>query len=189
MTTLTLPVSTGRLLIRAYRPGDRAALLAIRSVPEVSRYLYTDPMDESTVDEALKRRMEIPAFDGDHQVLGLAGELRDTGELVADLTIFYHSHTAQQGEIGFILHPNHQGRGLAGEAAVELLRICFEDLGLHRVAGRCDGRNAASAGLMRRIGMRQEAHLRENEIVNGDWTDELVFALLSREWPPARTTS
>jgi RimJ/RimL family protein N-acetyltransferase len=50
------------------------------------------------------------------------------------------------------------------------------------VFGRTDPRNEASAALMRRLGMRQEAHLRENEIFKGAWGDELVFAVLEGEW-------
>ena len=53
---------------------------------------------------------------------------------------------------------------------------------LHRIAGRLDGRNVASAGVLRSLGMRQEAHLVENEWVKGEWTDEIVFAMLRDEW-------
>jgi RimJ/RimL family protein N-acetyltransferase len=35
--------------------------------------------------------------------------------------------------------------------------------------------------------MRREAHLRENEFVKGEWTDELVFAMLASEWPSRGT--
>ena len=34
--------------------------------------------------------------------------------------------------------------------------------------------------------MRREAHFRQNEIVKGEWTDELVYAMLADEWPAAR---
>ena len=65
-------------------------------------------------------------------------------------------------------------------------RLAFGLLGLHRVFGRTDARNVASAALMRRLGMRQEAHLRENEIFKGAWGDELVFAVLEDEWNARR---
>jgi RimJ/RimL family protein N-acetyltransferase len=35
---------------------------------------------------------------------------------------------------------------------------------------------------MAKAGMRLEAHLRENEFVKGEWTDELVYAMLAKEW-------
>jgi RimJ/RimL family protein N-acetyltransferase len=64
-----------------------------------------------------------------------------------------------------------------------LLDLAFGPVGLHRVVGQCDGRNAASARLMTSLGMRREAEFISNEFVKGEWTDELVFALLEDEWP------
>ena len=63
-----------------------------------------------------------------------------------------------------------------------LLFLAFERLEAHRVFGRTDARNEASARLMRRLGMREEAHFREAEIFKGEWGDELVFAILEDEW-------
>jgi RimJ/RimL family protein N-acetyltransferase len=54
------------------------------------------------------------------------------------------------------------------------------------VYGRTDERNIASAALMRRLGMRQEAHFRENEWYKGAWGSELVFAILEDEWQRRR---
>jgi RimJ/RimL family protein N-acetyltransferase len=66
-----------------------------------------------------------------------------------------------------------------------LLELCFVDLHLHRVIGRLEARNAASAGVLERIGMRREGHLVENEFVKGEWQSELLYAILEREWRAA----
>ncbi len=58
--------------------------------------------------------------------------------------------------------------------------MCFDDLDLHRVIGRLEARNTASAGIIERIGMRREGHLVENEFVEGKWQSELVYAILQR---------
>ena len=81
------------------------------------------------------------------------------------------------------------GAALAAEAAHAVLHLAFGDLGLHRVIARIDARNMASARLVARLGMRQEAHLIENEWFKGEWTDELDFALLASEWPSQRLSS
>jgi len=102
--------------------------------------------------------------------------------VIGDVLLQWTSEAHRQGEIGFVFHPDYQGRGYASEAAVEMLRLGFGALDLHRIVGRCEAANAASARLMERLGMRQEAHFRENEFVKGRWDDELVFAILKREW-------
>jgi len=63
-----------------------------------------------------------------------------------------------------------------------LLRLGFEGLVLHRIAGHLDARNTASARVLERAGLRREAHLVENEFIKGEWTDELIYAIRRSEW-------
>ena len=63
-----------------------------------------------------------------------------------------------------------------------MLHIAFDLLGLRRVIGRIDARNVASARVLTKIGMRHEAHLVQNELFKGEWTDEDDFAVLRAEW-------
>jgi RimJ/RimL family protein N-acetyltransferase len=183
------PVRTPRLVLRPFTPDDLDALHDYHRLPEVTRYLYHEPRNRAAVSVLLQGKIAASVLPGDGKALCLAAELAGTGQLVGDCTLFWLSQAHQQGEIGFVFHPAFQGRGLATEAAAALLRLGFEGLGLHRIIGRCDGRNRASAMVMERNGMRREAHLIENEFVKGEWTDELIYAILRREWEtpaPAR---
>jgi RimJ/RimL family protein N-acetyltransferase len=180
-----LPIVTERLRLRPFEPGDLDALVAIHGDPEVVRYLYFDVRDRDELRTVLgeKRQRVVLAKEGD--ALNLAAVLAATGELVGDVTLFWRSEQHRQGEVGYVMHPAHGGRGYATEATRALLRIGFDELGLHRIIGRLDARNRASARVLERIGMRREAHLVENELVKGEWTDEVVYALLDREWRAA----
>ncbi len=60
---------------------------------------------------------------------------------------------------------------------------------MHRVTARIDARNLASLRLAERVGMRQEAHLVENEWFKGAWSDEIDFAMLEREWLSKRRST
>jgi RimJ/RimL family protein N-acetyltransferase len=177
-----LPLETARLTLRRFRISDAPALLALYGDPEVVRYLYSEPMEPDGLGEAHFRRLRTPCLQTEGDVLELAAVLRSTGQFVGAMTFFHRSSAHARGEIGYTLAPRFTGLGLAQEGAVALLHIGFDLLGLHRVEGQCDARNLASAAVMRRIGMRQEAHLRENEFVKGEWTDALVFAMLADEW-------
>lgn len=86
------------------------------------------------------------------------------------------------GEVGYVIAPAHQGNGYATEVTIALLRLGFEGLGLHRIVARVDARNGASAAVLRKSGMRQEAYLVENEWFKGGWSDEIDFAMLESEW-------
>jgi len=176
------PITTPRLTLRAFTPADLDELNSFQSRADVARYLYWGPRSRAESAAALAKRVHSSSLSKEGQLLAVAVELTETGQLIGDLNLEYLSSEHRQGEIGFVFHPDHHGKGFAAEAATELLRLGFEELGLHRIIGRCDGRNTASATLMERLGMRKEAHLRENEVVKGEWTDELVFAMLEDEW-------
>ncbi|GLW09982.1 N-acetyltransferase [Microtetraspora sp. NBRC 13810] len=177
-----LPLQTDRLVLRAFTAADLGPLHAYHSLPEVTRYLYVDVTDLDQTRKSLEQKIASTALLDEGQSLRLAVELRESGELVGDVVLFWHSREHRQGEIGFVFDPAHHGRGYATEAARVLLELGFDGLGLHRITGRLDGRNTASAGVLERLGMRREAHLVENEFVKGEWTDEMIYAVLRREW-------
>lgn len=178
----SLPIETERLSLRAFERSDLDWLARLQADPQVTRYLYWGPNDAEASRASLERKLDGAAVTEPGGALSLAAALRETGELVGDCTLFWLSEEHRQGEIGFVFDPRHHGRGYAGEASTQLLRLGFEGLDLHRMIGRLDARNLASARLLERLGMRREAHLVENEIVKGEWTDELVYAILRREW-------
>jgi RimJ/RimL family protein N-acetyltransferase len=180
--TVRLPRRTERLDLRAFEVGDLDAYLGYRSREDVARYLLTAPLDEVTGPTELRKAMAATSLEREGDHLDLAMVRRDTGELIGDVLLMYRSAEHSMAELGFSAHPDHQGQGFVREASQAMLRLAFESLGFHRVIGRCDVRNDASAGLLRRLGMRQEAHFVQNEWIKGEWTDELVFAILRDEW-------
>ena len=176
------PVRTERLLLRPYAPADIDALYAYQRLPEVHRYLYTEPRSRSEVEKLVTERAGMDALTEAGHALTLVADLAQTGELAGDCMLFWHSQEHQQGEVGYVFNPAFQGRGLATEAVGALLRLGFDGLGLHRITGRLDARNVASARVLERAGLRREAHLVENEFVKGEWTDEVIYAMLRTEW-------
>lgn len=182
------PVETARLLIRPYRPDDLEALHDIHRRPDVVRYVYWTAhagLDETR--QLLEARMAVPGLSNDGDKLVLAVTDRREGRLLGEVALILNDRALMQGEIGFILHPDHHGRGYAYEAAQTMLNIGFRIAGLRRIIGRCDARNAASAGLMQKLGMRREAHFRQSEWIKGEWVDRLIYASLATEFlaPPA----
>lgn len=184
--TISSPIVTERLVLRPFSMEDLDDLHAIQSRPDVAQYLYWEPRSREEVREVLERKAEqrVLAVEGDALVLAVTipGVAGTTAGVIGEVVLWWRSAEHCQGEIGFVVHPSHGGRGFATEAATAMLDLAFRELGLHRVYGRADGRNTASVGLMRRLGMRQEAHFRENEMFKGSWGDELVFAILENEW-------
>ena len=181
------PIRTERLLLRPLALTDVEALLAYRSRPDVCRYVPFEAMDRQVITRRLANHWANTTLTDEGQSLTLGVELAGTGELVGDVILFWHSRLHRGGEIGYVLNPDYAGHGYATEAAKTMLRLGFEDLGLHRIVARIDERNDASARVARRLGMRQEARLVHNEFFKGEWSTELDFAMLAEEWRVRRT--
>lgn len=176
------PLHTRRLTLRPFTMGDLDPVWAYQRLPEVAEHMLWEPRDLAQVRVAVERmvREDRLAREGDCLSLAVAG--RDSGVLVGQVELVWLSERHRQGEIGYVLDPRHQGAGLATEAVREVLRLGFEGLRLHRVVGRCSAANSASAALLERVGMRREAHFRQNALVKNAWRDEYVYALLRSEW-------
>ena len=180
-----LPIKTERLTLRPYEPDDFDAALEYWSRPDVTRFLYLEAFTPETYVERHSILMGRTELNDEGDVLTLAIVPDGVDHVVGDVTLFWRSVEHRSGEIGFILHPDHHGRGYATEAAAALLALAFDELRVHRVIGRLEARNAASARVLERLGMRQEAHMIENEYVKGEWQSEVVYALLEGEWRAA----
>jgi RimJ/RimL family protein N-acetyltransferase len=176
------PLETERLVLRPYEEGDLDDLHRMHSDEEVARYLYNDPRTLEETRALLVRKIAGAELNAEGDWMSAAVIERETRHVVGDVALHWVSEEHKTGEIGFISDPAQQGRGYATEAARAFLRFAFKDFGFHRVIGRAEARNAASARVLEKLGMRREAHLVENEWVKGEWQSELVYAMLDREW-------
>jgi RimJ/RimL family protein N-acetyltransferase len=173
-------ITTDRLTLSPLSAADAQALFAYRSLPEVARYQNWRPLTVADAQEfiAVLASNELDTPDTWFQ-FGI--RLRSTSELVGDFGVHF-LEDAQQVEIGFTLAPAAQGRGLGAEAVTGVLDFVFGPLGKHRVTASVDPRNEPSLRLLRRVGLRQEAHFRESLLFKGEWADDVVFAVLRSEW-------
>ncbi|MEO2106364.1 MAG: GNAT family N-acetyltransferase [Actinomycetota bacterium] len=185
LLAVSWPCRTARLSIRRATAADVDATWAFRQLEEVNRWLTRAPASVEEYRGAF--------VDPDRLVATLVVEL--DGLVIGDLMLRVEDAWGQaevadrvagvQAEIGWALHPDHVGHGYATEAVRELIRLCFEDLGLRRVTGSCFAANQASRRLMERVGMRREAHTVKDSLHrSGEWLDGMDYALLREEWAP-----
>ncbi len=187
MYEMTDPIKTARLVLRPFTAADEEDMLAFESLPEVARYLMTEPLSpaENALELARRRGLTVLREEGDTLLVAVEHE----GRVIGWVQLIWHSAEHRQGEFGYVFHPDVHGRGFATESAVEMLRIGFEHLRLHRIVGRCDPRNTRSAAVLERIGLRKEAHFVDSAVFKGDWGGELVYAMLDHEWTGSRWAS
>jgi RimJ/RimL family protein N-acetyltransferase len=173
-------ITTERLVLRRFRPADAPVLAEYRSDPEVARYQSWDaPFPLLRAETAVANFI---ASDADRAGwFQYAIERAEDRRLIGDVGVHLHDNLLQ-AELGFTLAREHQKQGYAAEAVRAVLDRLFRLQGLHKVTGECDARNTASAGLMERLGFTLEGRLRQQTYIKGEWTDDLLYGLLSTEW-------
>jgi RimJ/RimL family protein N-acetyltransferase len=177
----TYPIRTDRLSLRPWRGQELDRYHSLRGDADVVRYLYEEPLTRAqSADKLDSLRTEITEIG---PWMNLAVEVTATAAIAGDVGLCWRSDDHRHAEVGYAFHPDHRGHGYATEAVAAMVDLAFTGLGAHRVSGQLDSRNRASAALLERLGMRHEAQLVENEWVKGEWTDEVIYAVLISEWP------
>ena len=187
---LTWPARTERLLLRPLRADDVPAVFEIRRQPEVARWMSALPDDYEEF---------VQAFSDPARTDTMLVMLHD-GALVGDLYLAVSDAWGQrevaagtkrtQAEIGWCVDPAYAGRGLASEGAAELLRLCFDGLGLRRATAGAFAANAASIRVMEKIGMTIEGRGRQDSLHRElGWVDGVTAAVLADEWRAAAEES
>jgi RimJ/RimL family protein N-acetyltransferase len=182
------PVRTARLVLRAMTDEDVDDIHAYQSRPDVCRYLPFEPRTRDEVLDKVAKYSTALVLSGDGDFWQLAIEsMGDPGRVIGDLYFTIKDAANATCEIGWTLHPDHAGSGYMTEAARAVLRIAFDDLGMHRASAVLDARNHASASVCARLGMREEAHFVEDLWFKGAWGDTAIYAILDREWAALAT--
>jgi RimJ/RimL family protein N-acetyltransferase len=175
------PIITERLELRRVTLDDADTLFAYRSNPIVAKYQNWKPASVAQTREFVKKLLCIePDTPGTWFQLALVHCA--SGELVGDCGLHFLKDDRRQAEIGITVSPSHQRQGYALETVRAALDYLFTALRKHRVFASIDPRNTPSIALFKRVGMRQEAHFVESLWLNDEWVDDMVFAILDREW-------
>lgn len=174
-------ILTDRLKLDPLTADDAPAMYAYRSHPEVLRYQPFEPVSLRDVETFIADHLSI-AFDTPGTWFQCAIRLRDTGRLIGDLGTRFPADDTRQAEIGLTISPDHQGQGFGTEAVGGMLNHLFGTVHKHRVFASVDPGNAACIALLKRVGMRQEAHFRQSLRFKGAWVDDVVFGILASEW-------
>ena len=181
--SLSWPARTERLSFRPAVTADLPAVFGYRSREDVAQWMPDRP---TSYDDWL---MQL----GKSDVRGRTLVLELEGRVIGDLYLHVENGWAQrevreggentQAELGWALSPDHQGRGYVTEAVTELVRICFGDLAIRRVAAVAFADNAPSLRVMEKVGMRREAYFhRESLHRDLGWVDSVIYSLLVDDW-------
>ena len=168
-------LTTERLVLRPLRPDDAAALHPVLANEDLMIWWSSGP--HQSLDETEKY---VAANCAEPYSPTWAITFPDDDTAAGWVVLLPRRDGLR--EIGYILHPDHWGEGIAREAVSRVIGHGFNDLTLRKIYADVDPDNAASVGLLKRLGFRQEGYLREEWETHIGVRDSLIFGLLRSEW-------
>lgn len=182
-------LTTERLVLRPFAPGDAAAVYAACQEPDIPRwtsvpspYRYEDA--EFFVGHATR--------DGwrDDTSYPFAVLTRDGGALVGAMGLVRLSQLRtpeRQAELGYWTAKEQRGKGYTAEAALAVARWAFHALGVERLEWLAEAGNHGSWAVARKIGFQREGTLRAKLLHDGTRRDVWIGSLLPSDLPGDRT--
>jgi RimJ/RimL family protein N-acetyltransferase len=174
--------------LREFTDDDVDAVHAVYGDPVVTEHLSFAPhaRDQTAATLAAVVRAAVVEPRTEYS---LAAAAADTDEVIGFARLALDTaHPGQHSaQIGFALRADRWGRGHGAETVRLLLRLGFDELGLHRLWGARSPDNAVSDTLMTKLGMVEEGRIRGHLLVRGAWRDSVVHSILEDEWAARRS--
>ncbi|MBC3909743.1 GNAT family N-acetyltransferase [Undibacterium umbellatum] len=184
-----LTIDTPRLHLRPLCLDDAAAILRIRSNPDVMRYMTTAPWTDISQAIAMIERDQAAILKGDIVRLGMIR--KSDNVLIGSCILFHLDAGCRRAEIGYDMDAAVWGQGYMQEALVALLNYGFNEMNLNRVEADIEPNNLGSAKTLERLGFIREGYFRERWIIEGVVSDSAIYGLLRSDWlarvPPLRS--
>ena len=171
-------IETERTALRPIELDDNQEILSYRSDVETNKYQGWIPKTINDVNEFISKNP------GKFNTTGTWFQLvitdKKTDSIIGDIGIHFIDNF--QSEIGCTLKKDYHGKGFATETLKAVIDHLFNTLNKHRIIASIDPQNAESIRLMVRLGFRKEAHFKKSILINEEWVDDLVYAILKTEW-------
>jgi ribosomal-protein-alanine N-acetyltransferase len=145
----TAPIETARLLLKAPTMAD---LADVQATWDLDGEPITPDEAVAEIETMLSNRERNSEGTFVHLCLAIVD--KESGRFIGWCGLDQRDPCKPCPVLFYLLERAYWGRGLATEAATELLRFAFEELGLARVDGSCAVENAASRRVLEKIGMR-----------------------------------
>ncbi len=181
LTTLPLPLTTRRLIIRDYTAADAAAVSAYVQDAAYWQYQRAEAPTSEQIDTLMQWVVNEQAITP-RTMYFLAAARRDTGEVIGEGVLKIINPAERQGEIGFGVASKFWTQGYGFELGNALLDAAFQHFKLHRVAAQCSPDNKGSIRIMQKLGMAREGLLRDIHYARGKWWSTLIYGILDQEY-------
>lgn len=175
-----LPVITAPgVTLRELVTRDAATLFAMLSTEEVARFISPPPSSVEGFERFIAWTHRERAA-GVHLCFGIVPDGMDVA--VGIIQVRQMEPGFATAEWGFALGSPFWGTGAFSEGARALLDFVFDTVGVRRMEARAAVKNGRGNGALRKLGAVQEGVLRRSFLRNGEYLDQVLWAILDSDW-------
>jgi ribosomal-protein-alanine N-acetyltransferase len=171
-------LETERLLLRRIDTNDINEIFALRSNPETMKYIPRPLV--KTNEDALEHIAMIDAKIENNEGINWGITLKNDPKLIGIIGHYRIKPEHFRAEIGYMLLPEFNGKGIIPEAVKEVVDYGFNVMKLHSIEAIIDPENFGSEKVLQKNGFVKEAHLKENEFYDGRFLDTVIYSLLNK---------
>lgn len=172
-------LETDRLILRRVDKNDVNEVFALRSDAETMKYVPRPLV--TTKDEALDHIALIDSKIESNEGINWAITIKGSPKLIGIIGHYRIKPEHFRSEIGYMLLPEFQGKGIITEAVKAIVQYGFNQMHLHSIEAIIDPENIASGMVLEKNNFIKEAHLKENEFYNGRFLDTVIYSLLNNK--------
>ncbi len=173
-------LKTERLILRKLVVPDYKDMFDYSHRPETSRFLLWSPHETLSFSKRYLSYLQGQYRSGNFYDFAL--EEIENGTMIGTCGFTSFDMDQNCAEVGYVLHPDYWGRGLAPEALKRLMEFGFTELRLHRMVARIIEENAGSRRVAEKCGFRHEATHRESMLIKGEYRTITEYAILASEY-------
>lgn len=184
--TLSFAIPTERLVLEDLTAADLPDISRIAKDRDLMKYVLLWLENDEQIEAFLKDAIDEAAKERRTDYV-LAAREPATGEFAGLTFIEIDRELTRTAEVGIVLLPEYCKNGYGSEILSAFLKFGFDELGMHRVYGKCDELNIASARLMEKCGLVYEGTLREHVWLRDHWRSTRYYGMLEGEWGVRRS--
>lgn len=168
-----------RLLLRQMSPDDFNEVFEIRSNPVLMKYIPRPMLKKK--EEALELISTINNKIIENEGINWAITLKPNNKLLGYIGHYKIKWDHFRSEIGYMILPEAQGKGIVSEAIAMIVQYGFHEMGMHSIEAIIDPENTASAKVLEKNGFKKEAHFREDCFFEGKFYDSVIYSILKSD--------
>ena len=170
-------IETERLILRRFNETDLPGIFFMRSDERMMKYI--DQPRFVTEEEVVPYMAKLEKFLQDNEGINWAVTIKGEEKLIGRICLFNFAKQHFRAELGYILFPEYQGKGIIQEALQLVLDYGFRHLQLHTIEANVNPDNEASIKVLERNKFVREAYFKENYFYNGKFMDTAVYSLIT----------